>query len=316
MRRMENELLEIKPDVVFCHGTGSLTAMRVALLCRNRALPMLMDNHMLSSAKNDRMSGRIYYSILKLLTRLILMKGAYRFLGVAQECCDFLEIEQGIPIQMIESLPLGVDTDVLMNQDAAGAEVRASLHIPPVAKVVLQTGKLTADKGPHLLSQSIAPVMKKDSNIWLIFLGAGDVGYLQTVFRPLKECGVMGRVKIVPFVPFADLAKYYSMSDLCVYPKAASMSCLEAAACERCVIMTDLPANKWRSENGVGICYRNEDVYELRNIVMKMIDDNVGRVDIGKQARAAVVSKFSYDSIAKQSEELMYRAIQHKLDAS
>lgn len=316
MSGLENEIVNISPDVIFCHASGSPTAMRVALFSEKHGLPLLMDNHMLDIAKNTKLNGRIFYSILKLATKLILLKRVYRFLGVAEECCDFLEIEQGIPKHLIALLPLGVDTDVLMNEDVAGSELRVRFNIPARAKVVLQTGKLSSDKGPHLLSQAIAPLMKDDSDIWLVFLGAGDSTYLKMVFKPLDEHGVMERVMIIPLVPFADIAKYYSMSDLCVYPKAASMSCLEAAACERCVIMTDLPANKWRAEKGVGLCFRNEDVDELRVVIRRMINDNDGRVKIGKQARVSVLENFSYDKIAKQSEELMYQAVCSKKKVS
>ncbi len=186
---LTSKIEQLNPDVIFCHGSGSPTAMRVGVFCKRFGLPLLMDNHMVESAKNNKLSGRVYYSVLKLATRLILLRAVYLFLGVAQECCDFLEIEQGIPKSKIDTLPLGVDTDVLQIEDVAGAELRAKLNIPSSAKVVLQTGKLSHDKGPHILSQVMGPVMKQNSEVWLVFLGAGEDDYLNTVLKPLKEHG-------------------------------------------------------------------------------------------------------------------------------
>jgi glycosyltransferase involved in cell wall biosynthesis len=312
---LKSKIKQLNPDVIFCHGSGSPTAMRVSAFCKRFGMPLLMDNHMVEAAKNNRISGRIYYSILKLTTKLILTRGVNCFLGVAEECCDFLAVEQGIPRSKIENLPLGVDTDVLHVDDAAGAELRAKLNIPLSAKVVLQTGKLSTDKGPHILSQAMGPVMKQNPDAWLVFLGAGEGDYLNTVLKPLKENEVMDRVKIIPFVPFSGLAEYYNMSDLCVYPAAASMSCLEAAACGKCVIMADLPVGKWRAEKGVGLCYREGNIEELKEIITQLLFDDKRRLTIGQQAQKSVLAHFSYDKIANQAEELMCRAITHQKQA-
>ncbi len=311
MTGLDRKIKQLDPDVIFCHGSGSPTAIRVAVFCKRFRYPLLMDNHMVWSAKNNRLSGRLYYPILKLATKLILLRSVYLFLGVAQECCKFLEIEQGIPKHKIEVLPLGVDTDVLKHEDTAGVELRTELNIPSYAKVVLQTGKLSPDKGAHLLSQAMGPVMKQNPQLWLVFLGSGGANYMNTILEPLKEHGVMDRLKIIPFVPFSHIAKFYSMSDLCVYPAATSMSCIEAAACRRSVIMTDFPVNKWRAEKGVGICYREGDVEELKQIIIRLLNDDRARLAMGRKAQDAVLAHFSYDCIAKQAEELMYRAIKY-----
>lgn len=310
IRGLEKKIEHLEPDVIFCHGSGSPTALRVSVFCQRARSPLLIDNHMVESAKNDKLSGRLYYYILKAATKMILLRSAYLFLGVAQECCDFLETEQGIPKDKIDLLPLGVDTDVLRIEDAAGAELRKKLKIPPGAKVVLQTGKLSKDKGPHILSQVMGPIMKQNPDVWLVFLGAGEDDYLTTVQKPLQENGVIDRVKIVPFVPFSNLAEYYNMSDLCVYPAAASMSCLEAAACGTSVIMADLPVGKWRAEKGVGLCYEEGDPEQLKRLIIKILRDDEGRIAMGRRAQKSVLAHFSYDKIARQSEELMGRAIQ------
>jgi len=83
------------------------------------------------------------------------------------------------------------------------------------------------------------------------------------------------------------------------------MSALEAAACETAVIMTDLPAGRERANDGVGICYDTGDVSDLRQTILKLLDEPSYRRELGEQGRKAVVEKYSYDMIANRSEKIM-----------
>lgn len=306
---LERKLSELSPDVLFCHGSASLTAFRIAIFAKRTGIPVLMDNHMTYVAQNRSPLGRLYYMSLKVLSRGVLSNSVFRFLGVAQECCDFLQGEQGIPHYQIECLPLGVDTDLFRPDELAGRRVRCEHWIPLDAKVVLQTGKLSPEKGAHWLAQAMVKIMKYQSDVWLVFVGAGKEDYVEEIRLPFVEQGIADRLRILPFVPASHLAGIYCAAEICVYPGASSLSCLEAAACGRAVILTDLPASKWRAELGVGICYRTGDVDDLRRKIEDLLGDPERRRALGERARASVVKHFSYDVIAHRAEELMYKAI-------
>ena len=306
---LEQSINELSPDVIFCHGSASPTAFRVAAFAKRVGIPVLMDNHMHFVAQNRSLLGRLYYAVLRAMSRRMLNSNIYRFLGVAQECCNFLQQEQGVPSHRIECLHFGVDTDLFQPDEAGRDRRRSEFRIPSDAKVILQTGKLTPDKSPLLLAQAMAKIMKQDSNVWLVFVGSGDRDYVDKIIAPISEQGVSARLLIIPFVPASDLAGIYNMADICVYPAGASLSCLEAAACGRAVIMADLPVGIWRAKHGVGICYRTGDVVDLRRRIDGLLSDSEHKRVLGKQASESVLNSFSYDAIARRSEDLMFEAI-------
>ena len=112
---------------------------------------------------------------------------------------------------MIELLPLGVDTDTFRYSESARLRVRARLGIPPYALVVLQSGKLGPEKGPHILSEAMAELMVDDGDIWLVFVGAGPDSYLQRVKEPLIEAGVSDRLLVHPMVEVPELPSMFRL---------------------------------------------------------------------------------------------------------
>ncbi len=307
--QLEETIWRIRPDVLFVHGTGSAMAFRAARLARRLGLPMLMDNHMVFSSRNRRLQGVIGYHLLRFLSPRLLGKTTYKFLGVADECCDFLAKEQGIDPRAIECLPLAVDTDLFQPDERTRAATRRRLGLPEMATVILQTGKLAPRKAPHLLAEAVAPLLKDNVHLHLVFVGGGAEEYLCRVLAPAESFGVRGQVHFVPLVPVTGLAAVYSMADIAVYPAGTSLSCLEAAACELPVIMTDLPASRWRAEHGVGMCYESGNVNDLRARIQQLVQDSALRKSMGRRGKDAVLKHFSYDAVARRSEELMREAI-------
>ena len=116
---------DIRPDVVFCHGTSSPLAFALPAICKRLRIPLLMDNHQIFDAQRRGLTGRLYYLALVALTRWKLNGSVHQFLGVEQECSDFMIQEQGIPREKVDRLELGVDTDIFRPDDSAGRTARA-----------------------------------------------------------------------------------------------------------------------------------------------------------------------------------------------
>jgi glycosyltransferase involved in cell wall biosynthesis len=306
---LEETIRRIEPDVLFVHGTGSPLAFSAARIARRLGLPMLMDNHMVFSSRNRGLSGEIYYRLLRFFSPRLLGRATYRFLGVADECCQFLEREQGLDPSDIECLPLAVDTDLFRPKPEVREATRRQFGVPADAVVILQTGKLTPRKAPHLLAEAAAPLLRDDPNLRLVFVGGGEADYLAHVRAPFEAFGVTEQAHFAPLVPVKELAAVYSMADIGVYPGGTSLSCLEASACELPVIMTDLPASRWRAEHGVGMCYELDNVDDLQRRIARVLRDDSLRSDVARRSRRGVMEHFSYDAVARRSEELMADAI-------
>ena len=310
MTGLTKQLSALKPDAVFVHGTGCPASFTIASWCKRNQTALVMDNHMTFSSIRGGLASRIYYIALRYLTRSRLVPATYKFLGVAQECCDFLHEKQSITRDRIELLPLGIDTDLLSPQSDAREKFLRQVGLPEDAIIVMQTGKITPDKGADLLTEAMAPLMGDNPQLHLILVGAGPEDFLAKVNKAIDEYKVGGQFHVLPFVTTSELATYFSAADICVFAKSASLSCLEAAACGKPVLMTDMPIGKWRAEKGTGQTFQDGDASDLRMKISRSLDSKEKRRQLGVAARASVQEHFSYDKVARQSEEIMAAAAQ------
>lgn len=308
MAGLTRQLSALKPDAVFVHGTGCPASFSIASWCRRNQTALVMDNHMTFSSVRDGVASKLYYMVLRYLTRSRLVPATYRFLGVAQECCDFLHKKQSITPDRIELLPLGIDTDLLTPQLDAREKFLQKCGLPDDAIVVMQTGKITPDKGADLLTEAMAPLMADNPQLHLILVGAGPDNFQVKVVRAINNHQVEDQFHVLPFVTTSELATYFSAADICVFAKAASLSCLEAAACGKPVLMTDMPIGKWRAKKGAGQTFRDGDANDLRSKIKDLLGSSERRINLGAAARSSVQEHFSYDRVARQSEEILLAA--------
>lgn len=315
LRGLHAELQFIRPDVIFGHGTTNYTAFQLARSARKLATPLFLDCHMLFTVQDKSNLGRIFYRTLRTATSKLLTPHVNRFFGVAEEACDFLHRAQGIPRDKIQLLPLGLDTDVFSPRPVEASSLRSGLGINENAILVMQTGKLTPDKAPHLLSAAIAPLMLSDPRVHLVFVGGGSPEYMDAIFRPFTRAEARSRVHQVPLVSAKMLSSYFSAADIVVFPGGSSLSCIEAAGCSATVVMTDLPAGRSRADNGLGVTFPDGDVEQLRGLLRTLMHDRGKRLSVGEIAYTSVVQTLSYDSIARRLETHMSGAASSSRDS-
>ncbi len=306
---LRQKIEDIDPEIVFCHGTSSPLAFALPSISRRLGVPLLMDGHMVFVNQRRGALGRAYYAVLKTLTERRLVGSVHKFLGVAQEACDFMERELAIPAEKILRLDLGVDTDLFQSDPEAGKRARVEHGIPADAKVVMQTGKLTRDKGPQLLSDAMTEIMTKDPTVWLVFVGAAPQEDIESITNPIVRASAGERLKFVDFVPVDELGKIFNMADVCVFPGGSSLSAVEAASCGRPVIVTDHDWGLSRQQAGIATCYRAGDTSDLRAKIDSLLADPITGRSLGRQAQKAAAELYSYDSVARTAEAVMEEAI-------
>ena len=155
----------------------------------------------------------------------------------------------------------------------------------------------------------MAPIMKQNSNIWLLMVGGAPADFIGEVTAPIYQENVIDQFKMVPLVSAEKMAGVMNLADVYVYPDASSLSCLEAAACGRSCIVTDLPAGKAREEAGLAVSYQRGNVEHLRGMISNLISSPSARKKIGDKARSSVVEGFSYDAIAGRLEIMLRQAV-------
>lgn len=310
---LQRTLGRIAPDVVFGHGTTNYTSFVLAKYARRSSAPLLLDCHMMFTVQDESRVGRLFYTLLAHATAHLLTPHVERYFGVADECCDFLTQAQKVPESKVGLLPLGLDTDIFRPRPEEGRAVRGVLGLAEDDIVLMQTGKLTQDKGPHLFAEAAAPLMRDDPRVHVVFVGGGGLRYLDQVRRAFEVQGVSDRVHFVPLVPAHELAAYFSAADICVFPAASSLSAIEAAGCGAAVVMTDLPAGRWRQEQGVGIVFTDGDVHSLREQIGRLLAADAVLDSMRTTALESAREKFSYERVSRHLEAEMEAAISRRL---
>ncbi len=309
MSGLTRQLRELSPDAVLVHGSMSPTTLIAARACSHLNVPIFADNHMEFSVQDRSLRGAWTYRLMRLTMKQFLAPRMDGFYGVAEDCSRFLIDALGAPESKVDLLPLGVDTNVFSFSASARSEFRADLGIPESAVVLMQTGKLTPDKDPITLAKAAARTLSKHPDCWLVLVGGGSTTDMDALRSELAKLRVTERARFVPMVAFADLYRYYSLADVLVYPGGTSLSSLEAAACERVVVMNDLPNSRWRANAGIGLNFREGDSEDLHELLEWIVSNPREREVIGRRAWEAVTESYSYDQVAHTLEAAMRAAV-------
>ena len=121
-------------------------------------------------AQGKGLTATIYYFLLKLVTKIYINNRVQHFFGMSQESCDFMVTQQGINRTKVSTLDFGVDTDIFIPDHEKSVVTRSKYGIPNEAIIVMQTGKLSKEKGTETLTEAILEPMKQNPNIWLVFV--------------------------------------------------------------------------------------------------------------------------------------------------
>lgn len=171
--------------------------------------------------------------------------------------------------EKISVLPLCVDTEVFCPAESIGQRVcvrerRKELGFSEQDIVCIYTGRFEEGKNPLCLAEAIEELRRAGEPYRAVFIGSG------TQERAIASH--LGSV-VRPFMKFGDLAPYYRLADIGVWPRQESTSVLDATACGKPVVVSDKVLAKDRIE-GNGITYRENDPVDLVRALLELKDRN------------------------------------------
>jgi glycosyltransferase involved in cell wall biosynthesis len=175
---------------------------------------------------------------------------------------------------------------------------------------VLCVGRLVSYKGVEFLIRALENVKAR---LWII-----GVGPLEDSLKNLAaERGLGDRVQFLGQVSEADLVAYYHACDVFVLPSITNAEMfgvvqLEAMACHKPVISTDLPTGvSWVNQHGkTGYVVPRESVEELRKAIERLLSNVQLRKEMGETGRLRVEQHFTSTKMA----EAMLDVYQEMLD--
>lgn len=206
---------------------------------------------------------------------------------------DFL-IGLGAPADAIVVVPgSGVDTETLV-----------PLPEPPAPVTAAFAGRMLAIKGVAELIEAYSQLAERGVPLQLLLAGDCDRENPGSL-APEQLCEFANLYGINWIGHIADIREVWARAHFAVLAsrggEGVPMSLLEAAACGRAMVATDVPGSRDIAVNGVtGLTVPAGNVKALADAMAQLAGDAGLRERFGKAARALVEEKFSAEKVGQQ----------------
>jgi glycosyltransferase involved in cell wall biosynthesis len=259
-----------------------------------------------------RVYKRINVPSLRMLDRLIMVgnqtiEEAVKA-GVDRERCVF--IPNGVFLEDLFEPHTREELGKVLGMDLQGK------------KVVLRIGRYVKHKGVEWFIRNVVP--KLPENVVFVAAGsivaratAGDGSYFPQCEKAVKELGFKDRVRLLTNLPQEHMNVLLNTADLVVSPnirvpgsmEGFGINVIEAAACERVVVASDLDGLKdavIEGKNGFLVEPGNTEAYIKK--ITELLRDDAYRQEFGRQARQFVMENFSWEKISREYVTIMQEA--------
>jgi len=249
-------------------------------------------------------------------------------------CSEYIteKIRQRFPqfASRCKTITSGVD----VNQFASKSNHREKNMDRP--KRLLFVGRISPEKGVHVLLEAFQQVVKSYPNVELELVGgqqAAPYEFIVLVDDDYKVSGLAsfynGRSKRGNYIPYlkehtpsnlaakvifsgpisqSDLVNHYCNADVLINPslsEAFGLSLIEAMACKVPVIGTRIGGMLETVEDGrTGILVERDDPSELSRAILDLLADEDLRKSMGEAGRQRAVEHFSWDRIVERLSKL------------
>ncbi len=303
IKNLYKTIKNIKPDIVQAGELISLSTLQCAILSIFLPFKFTVECHIHKSVFNVRTSEINFikrtkkflknnYMRIQVLVISILMQKCYPISEDSYDICNQFFL---IPKKKLLIMTLGTDLSIFFKMKEYPINFKKSLGFREDDLVCIYTGRLTIDKGPHILKDAINFLQEKGhSKFKGLFVGSGSKAYSEQ-FKNSDN------IKLMPFVEYKELNKYYNISSIGVWPKQESTSQIDALASGLCIIINDNAGVKERAIDS-GSVYKEGSHVDLANKILQLGDYNL-RKKMSDNAIDKSKKLYDWNIVAKEYEK-------------
>jgi glycosyltransferase involved in cell wall biosynthesis len=223
-------------------------------------------------------------------------------------------VEDGVPNERIHVVPNAVDPSVFhkMPRDEALA---GRLGLPADVPVIGYVGSIVGYEGLDDLVSAAALLRDKGKDFRILLVGDGEAQ--ASVMEMVRSHGLIDRVIAPGRVPSTEVTAYYSLIDICPFPRKPIQLCeivsplkpFEAMAMHKAVVASDVAAlAEIVADRRTGLLFRKGSVEALARALEELIDSPDLRASLGEAGRAFIETERSWDS-AGEAIAALYREL-------
>ena len=200
----------------------------------------------------------------------------------------------------------GIDAERFRRESVAGEarDLREALG-PGNSRIITHVAAFRPEKGHAILLQAYRQVLKCRDNVRLVF--AGDGPLRPAIEQQVRESGLVNQVLFLGSLP--DVRPILAVTDVTVLPSTAetfSMAMLESLSMEVPVVAADLGGVGEAVIDGqTGYLVPPRDTAALAAAILRCLDDDGNRIEMGRRGRALVVDRFRRDKMIEETQTLL-----------
>ena len=173
----------------------------------------------------------------------------------------------------------------------------------------ISIGRLYEKKGYPELIEAFAKVSSQYNNVSLHIYGEGD--YRKMIEERISQLGIQDKVKLFGNVPDAWTEMYNA--HCFVFPsrfEGFSGALVEAMMTGIPIISSDIPMNlEAVTEGETALVHKLKDANDLAEKMQLMITNYSTMIAMGSRARALATEKFNIQTIARQYQDILEKAV-------
>ncbi len=241
---------------------------------------------------------------LSILLRWLLRRKKTSVLVQNPDDCEALK-SAGIRAEQIIIIP-GSGVDI---------EKFKTLPEPPLPVVAAFVGRLLYDKGLKTLISACRELQARNISIQLLIVGEPDSANPASIPETLLD--QWKKIDGVTFLGHVDdIREVWRRAHIAVLPsrrEGMPMSLLEAAACGRPLIATDVPGCREVARAGLnGLLVPPDDPHALADAIAELAADAALRRRFGTASRQLAENEFSTARVGRETTDL-YRRLLHEI---
>lgn len=272
----------------------------VASLCRIKRVVNAMTGLGYVFTSSDRMASFLRLLITPVLRHLLNGQGCHTILQNTDDARILLDKKILDDRHLTIIRGSGVDLDIF-----------TPVPEPPLPVVIVLVARMLGDKGVREFVE-VARILKQRTNARFVLVG--DTDYENPSAMRAEELQAWHKEGMIEWWGSrSDMASVYQAAHVVCLPsyrEGLPKALLEAAACGRPLIATDVPGCREIVRNGDnGLLVPARNVQALADALERLIGDADMRVRMGARSRAIAEAEFGVDSVVEQTLALYDRVL-------
>jgi len=305
-RAAETLMRDVGADIIQCQVL--FTILAGYFLKKRYRKPLVLVQENAEYVKQVKFEAPWYATyVLKLLEGLA-CRVSDRIVAVSEVDKQHMVDLYDVPQDRIHVISHCADHEVFKYDRDGAAMVRKARGIGPDDVVMTYVGKMDA---PHntvatqYIAERIYPVVTAHyPHSWFMIVGQNYEHLLEYERERLFFTGFISSRKDAS----PNLTGYLSASDIIIVPmdrgSGTRLKILEAAACSRPIVSTEIGAEGLEFVHGEEILLTKEVDDEFIELLLGLIKDEAWRQRLGTQARKKVVARYSWEREVAKFEEV------------